>query len=111
MTPAVFTYHTWGYPRPVGLKPRGCCSCESDLNLGDIVNAVRQAISESSCCENNVCRKIESAKTEIIQEVKNSCKCCKSDISGLCGIEMVDGSGYVDTFDITGMTGCCFGHN
>ena len=106
-----FNYHTWGYPRPVGLVPKGCgCSCEIDTNA--IKNAVMEAIGEAHCCDcATISQKIDTAKQEVIEEVKKiECKCggCGCD-DNMCGIEVLpDGT---ETVNLNDLVGHCYCHN
>lgn len=71
-------YNYWGYPRPVGLDAGKCCcnsegGCDTDAIIGAVVEAIGEI--ETGCSCEEIDRKIEAAKEEIIRECKCDCGC------------------------------------
>lgn len=99
-------YNIWGYPRPVKLVPK---TCGCDVDIAAIRDAVIGAIGSSMCSCACINDKIEEAKNEVINTVKETCCQCGSNddpCSGLCGIEVYEDGGMIDLNEIIKNGGC-----
>lgn len=102
-------YNIWGYPRPVGLIPRECCG---GVDVSAIADAVIDAIGGAACDCACLSEKIDEAKEEIIETVKENCCHCHDDdgdgggcnpCDNSCGIEIYEGDGTsVDLNELVG---------
>ena len=72
-------YNIWGYPLPVGIDAGKCCCDCGSCDTGAIIDAVVDAIDDidTGCSCDEIDRKIEAAKQEIIRECKCKCDGCR----------------------------------